>query len=231
MSQKVEDLKLVEELHVPAGFRFGAHASGIKSDGKLDVAVLIAEQLCVTHGAFTQNLVRASSVDWNESRVGAAQGLVINSGNANACTGEQGQIDTAEMAATLAGGADCDVDHVMVMSTGIIGEAMPMQNVTSGIEFAVSQAGDTESSVSDFAEAILTTDSFPKICSRKVETKDGDYSILGIAKGAGMIGPRMLDPRMATMLCVLVTDFPLPDAEDAYKTNGKRFQQVVEKNL
>lgn len=222
--------EVAPEIFIPRGFRFGAHASGIKSSGKLDVSVLVAEEDCVTFGAFTQNLVRASSVDWNEARVGVGRALVINSGNSNACTGKQGESDTAEMAATLAASVACEADKVMVMSTGIIGELMPMDKVRTGISAAVAKLGGSPSNVRDFASGILTTDSFPKIVSREFETDAGRFTLLGAAKGAGMIGPRMRDPRLATMLCVFVTDFPL--SNDLVSTgNGQKFQAIVDKTF
>ena len=224
-----------ENIRVPRGFRFSSHASGIKQSGKPDVSVLVADHACVTHGAFTQNLVRASSVDWNESNIGLNRALVINSGNANACTGEQGEKDTAAMASRLADQVACSSDQVLVMSTGIIGEMLPMELLHQGIDAAFGKLDEKSSSVYDFAEGILTTDSSPKICSQEFETERGTFTILGICKGAGMIGPKMANPKMATMLCVLLTDFPLArfdsNSRESYLDNEAEFQAIINRTF
>lgn len=218
-------------VHLPRGFQFSSVACGIKSSGKPDVAVLIADQPCSTYGAFTQNQVRASSVDWNEQRVGHGKALVINSGNANACTGVQGEQDTETMAKLLAEQISADANEVFVMSTGIIGEKMPMATVEKGIIEASIKASHSEQHVHDFAKGIMTTDSFPKIQSCQFQIGGESFTILGIAKGAGMIGPRM-----ATMLCVIVTDFPLA-AGGAKGTSGswqdghQRFMGIINRTF
>ncbi|MEC9093876.1 MAG: bifunctional glutamate N-acetyltransferase/amino-acid acetyltransferase ArgJ [Planctomycetota bacterium] len=193
-----------ETIYIPSGYSFSGVPCGLKQSAQSDLAVLVADQPCRTYGVFTQNLVRASSVDWNENRVGQGRALVINSGNANACTGKQGESDTETMARLVADQLDCELDDVFVMSTGIIGETLPMHKVEKGIRQAISVLNRGEIDVKCFAEAILTTDTFPKIVSKRFVCHDREYTVLGIAKGAGMIGPKM-----ATMLGVLLTDFPL----------------------
>lgn len=211
-----------ESLEIPAGYKFGAVASGIKKSGKLDLSVMVASHPCHTFGSFTRNVVRASSVDWNSENVGVNQALVINSGNANACTGQQGAQDTADMARKLASLLNCRDTDVCVMSTGIIGEPMPMGIIESGIESVFAKLETTEASARAFADGIMTTDTFPKIVSRKFTVDGHEYRLLGMAKGAGMIGPKM-----ATMLCLLVTDFPL----DSTNPNRTQFQQVIDRTF
>lgn len=202
-------------LSIPSGFSFTGVASGIKKSGKTDLSLIVADENCSAFGVFTQNIIRASSVDWNKDRIGSARAIVINSGNANACTGSQGERDNESMARGLAEKIGCDLNDVFVMSTGIIGEMMPMEKVNVGIGQAAGQLSNDKSSFDLAVEGIMTTDTFPKVSSAEFEVDGQTYSILGMAKGAGMIGPKM-----ATMLCVLMTDFPLAVSEEnnaAYK--------------
>lgn len=202
-------------LSIPDGFSFTGVASGIKNSGKTDISIIVADETCSAFGVFTQNIIRASSIDWNKDRIGAARAIVINSGNANACTGAQGERDNESMARGLAEKIGCDLNDVLVMSTGIIGEMMPMEKVNVGIGQAAGQLNNDKSSFDLAVEGIMTTDTFPKVSSAEFEVDGQTYSILGMAKGAGMIGPKM-----ATMLCVLMTDFPLAVSDEnnaAYK--------------
>ena len=196
-------------LSIPKGFSFTGVASGIKKSGKIDLSLVVADDKCSAFGAFTQNMIRASSVDWNRDRMGSARGIVINSGNANACTGQQGERDTESMARGLAEQIGCDVNDVLVMSTGIIGEMLPMEKVNSGIVAAFGQLQNNENAFDLAARGMMTTDKFAKVSSAEFEVGGKSYSILGMAKGAGMIGPKM-----ATMLCVLLTDFPLAVSDE-----------------
>lgn len=212
--------KLPETFYIPSGFSFGAVSSGVKVSGKLDLALVVCDQPAYSFGAFTQNVVRASSVDWNQQRIGTGRAVVINSGNANACTGRKGEQDTETMAQRVAQQIGCSADDVFVMSTGIIGEHLPMNKIESGIEQVLPVLGRDELHVKDLAAGILTTDTFPKVVSKEFQSESGRYRILGVAKGAGMIGPNM-----ATMLCVLMTDFPVGPAAQA------RFINAVEKSF
>lgn len=211
-----------DKIHVPPGYSFAGVACGIKQSGQADLSVVVADQSCRTFGVFTQNLVRASSVDWNETRIGQGQALVINSGNANACTGKQGESDTQRMASLVADQLNCEPDDVFVMATGIIGEHLSMDKIEIGIRQATSELKPDEMSVGRFADAILTTDTFPKVVSRQFVCHDRQFTVLGIAKGAGMIGPKM-----ATMLSVLLTDFPL----DEDPKNGFAFREVINRTF
>ena len=202
-------------LSIPEGFSFAGVASGIKKSGNIDLSLVVADDKCSAFGVFTQNMIRASSVDWNRNRIGSARGIVINSGNANACTGEQGEHDTESMARELADQIGCELNDVLVMSTGIIGEMLPMENVTSGIVAAFGQLQNNEIAFDLAAQGMMTTDKFCKVSSTEFAVGGTTYSVLGMAKGAGMIGPKM-----ATMLCVLLTDFPLA-ASDEHNTAFK----------
>ena len=127
--------------------------------------------------------------------------VVINSGNANACTGEQGDRDARRMAELTATACGIDHDQVLVLSTGIIGEPLEMEKVESGIRESAKNLSQDEASIIAAARGMMTTDKTHKIASRRIGTREGPITITGLAKGAGMIGPRM-----ATMLSVIITD-------------------------
>jgi glutamate N-acetyltransferase/amino-acid N-acetyltransferase len=137
--------------------------------------------------------------------------VVINSGNANACTGEQGMADAVKMAELAAMVCAARPEEALVMSTGIIGEYLPMDRIEQGITSAAVKLGRSAASVDSAARGILTTDTRPKVASRTIEVDGRTVTLLGMAKGAGMIGPRM-----ATLLGVILTDAPLePDTAQA----------------
>ena len=192
-----------DELLIPRGFRAGALKAGIKPSGGLDLAVLVADRPCRAAGTFTTNRVCAAPVRWDRERVPSniTRAVVINAGNANAATGDGGYDDarrTATLAAELLG---CDPDAVLVASTGVIGHRLPMDKVANGVRAALPAAKADEAGFREVSMAILTTDSRPKVVSRRETFGDQDVTLLGIAKGAAMIGPRM-----ATMLGFLLTD-------------------------
>ncbi|MCH2180393.1 MAG: bifunctional glutamate N-acetyltransferase/amino-acid acetyltransferase ArgJ [Mariniblastus sp.] len=190
------------EIRLPTGFRFAGVHSGIKETAK-DLAIIACDAPSTAAGVYTQNLVRAASIDWNRQITPSsiAAGIVINSGNANACTGGQGHRDNQQMAATAAEALGCEADQVLVLSTGVIGQSLPMDCVDPGIRQAASSAGNKTTDFLDAADAIMTTDRFRKTCFRAFSCGDSSGVITGMAKGAGMIGPNM-----ATMLSILVTD-------------------------
>lgn len=201
---------------VPRGFQFGGVACGIKPSGLPDLALVIADSPVVAAGVYTQNLVHAASIDWNRAitPTSSLRAVVINSGNANACTGARGVVDNAEMAHLVAegltarGAGPVAREQVLVLSTGVIGQHLPMERVRQGIGQCL---GSLESSATGFAaaaRAILTTDHGPKTTT--VRHHSG-FAIAAMCKGAGMIGPNM-----ATMLGIIATDFPLTaDLADA----------------
>ena len=193
------------------GFRAGTAACGIKAftagakaiptEQKSDLCVVLSERACDAGGVFTTNKVKSASVviDHLHLQHNRVRALVINSGNANACTGAQGFKDALLMAKLTADNLDLDPDQVLVSSTGVIGRYMPMQAVRSGIEAACADldAGHGD----DAARAIMTTDSVPKTSSLEVELSGGRVKIGGMCKGSGMI-----HPNMATMLAYITTD-------------------------
>lgn len=197
---------------VPEGFKFGGVACKIKASGLPDLALVISEQPMVAAGVYTQNLVHAASIDWNRAITPTDQlrGIVINSGNANACTGAQGIADNMEMASLLAAeltraGKQVKREQVLVLSTGVIGQHLPMEKVRQGIISCTASVSGSAQGFDAASRAILTTDHGPKTMTVR---HPAGFTIAAMCKGAGMIGPNM-----ATMFGIITTDFPLTPAE------------------
>lgn len=189
----------------PSGFLAGAAACGIKAGKAVrdDLAVVVSLEPSVSAAAFTTNKVKAAPVlvSAGHLRRGRNRAVVLNSGNANACTGAQGLRDAASMADAAARLLGLSAREVLVCSTGRIGVPMPMDRVLGGIaSLAPGRKGSARA-----AAAIMTSDTFAKEFAVRVAADGGVFHIGGIAKGAGMI-----DPNMATMLCVLTTDARVP---------------------
>ncbi|MCD5412471.1 bifunctional glutamate N-acetyltransferase/amino-acid acetyltransferase ArgJ [Thermodesulfovibrionales bacterium] len=189
------------ELYIPEGFLFSSVEAAIKGPGKRDLALIYSVVESSIWGMFTTNRVKAAPVRlcMRMIKTGRGQAIVVNSGNANACTGEQGMRDAAEMAELAAGLLKLRNNRVFVCSTGVIGRPMPMEKIRPKISELVGNIGTA--SIMDVAAAIMTTDTFQKIISRQIEIGGRRVTILGICKGAGMISPNM-----ATMLCFIMTD-------------------------
>jgi glutamate N-acetyltransferase/amino-acid N-acetyltransferase len=189
----------------PAGFRAAASAAGIRGDGdrdRLDVALIVSDHPCTAAGVFTRNLVKAAPVVISQltlRRNAPIRAIVVNSGNANACTGPQGFRDALRMAAAAADRCDADPSEVLVCSTGVIGRPMPMDRVLDGVRGAASLLSASGGECA--ARAIMTTDTVTKTAVAKVGAGDRVCTVGGIAKGAGMI-----HPDMATLLAFLTTD-------------------------
>ncbi len=185
------------------GFRFAGVAAGIKKKGGLDVGVIAADAPAAVAAVFTGNRVKAAPVRLSMAALRAARGraraLVVNSGNANACTGRQGAADARAMAAATARAVGARPGEVLVASTGVIGEPLPMARVQAGI--AAAGAALTTGGWDDFARAILTTDRQAKTARRSLRVGGHPLTLLGCTKGAGMIAPNM-----ATTLTFVVTD-------------------------
>lgn len=203
---KIDVANAACEVAVPGGFEYAGVTCGIKKSGKLDLALIHAPSGCRAAGVYTTNLVHAASIDWDRERTPseAVRGVVINSGNANACTGQRGESDNRTMAELAAQVLGCEPDQVLVLSTGVIGQHLPIDRVKTGIHSAADSLEPQRGSFLNSAAAICTTDAFVKIASREIAVDGRTFRIAGMAKGAGMIGPRM-----ATMLGVLTTDFPI----------------------
>lgn len=203
----------------------GVHA-GLKKTGALDFALIKSNVPCVTAGVFTTNKVKAAPVLVNMERVAnnpqKIRAVAINTVSANACTGQQGLDNAYRMAEMVAETIEVDPEHVLVMSTGVIGRHLPMEKIAQGIELSAGQLGDHWENT---ATAIMTTDTRPKFASVKVLSAHGEYTIAGIVKGAGMIAPNM-----ATMLSVIVTDakLTLSQAQSTLKTaSAQSYNQIV----
>jgi len=192
----------------PKGFNIAVAAAGIKSPGRNDMALIYSEKPARIAASFTTSKVKAAPIllDMVHARRGKVHAVVINSGNANACTGKQGMLDARETVVLTARGLGVPENSVLVSSTGVIGVPMPMKRVRAGIRDLIKGLGE-DKGPEDAAKAIMTTDTFHKLVERKLTLGGKRGSIVGIAKGAGMI-----EPNMATMLCYLLTDFDLDRA-------------------
>ena len=200
-----------------AGFRASGVAAGIKADGSLDVALVVNDgPLDAAAAVFTANRVKAAPVRWSQQAVsdGHARAVVLNSGGANACTGPAGFGDTHATAERVADLLHIGAGDVLVCSTGLIGERLPMDALLAGVGdgvAALSNVGGTEA-----ADAIRTTDTVTKTAAVRDLT---GWTVGGMAKGAGMLAPSL-----ATMLCVLTTDAALTAADlaDALRAGVRR---------
>ena len=166
----------------PAGFVAAGVACGIRND-HLDLALVVSETEASAAAVFTRNLVQAAPVVLSrqalESSGGRAQAIVVNSGNANACTGERGMDDARKMVDLAAAVCGAKADEALVMSTGIIGEFLPMDKICSGIEAAAQHL--SREYHADAMEAIMTTDTQPKEYAVEIETPQGTFRIGGMA--------------------------------------------------
>lgn len=183
-----------------AGFKSCGVSCGIKKDGKKDLALIFSEVPATAAGVFTTNKVKAAPVliDLENIKNPITRAVIINSGNANACTGKKGMKNTRKMVDTTASLLGIKPEEVMVSSTGIIGVQLPIEKVEKGI----AQAVDSLSSEGgDAAVAIMTTDTTEKKITLKVSLGGKEVKVGAIAKGSGMI-----HPNMATMLCYILTD-------------------------
>jgi len=187
----------------PAGFQASGISAQIKNlqSTKKDCALIFSSAPANIAGCFTRNRVKAAPVKWTEGVCirGQARAVFINSGNANACTGGQGITDAQETAEAVALALDIPVTEVAIMSTGVIGQPLPMDRIRNGV--ALSVAALSGQGGADAAAAIMTTDTRPKETAVEVDLGHGKVRIGAIAKGAGMIAPNM-----ATLLSVIATD-------------------------
>jgi glutamate N-acetyltransferase / amino-acid N-acetyltransferase len=189
----------------PAGFFGGSISCGIKNPKapRDDTALMMSDKPCTSAATFTTNLVKAAPVHLSMEHLksGNIRGVILNSGNANACTGPQGLADARVMAAVAAARVGLEPEQILVCSTGRIGVPLPIKRIEAGIAaIRLSRRGGLSC-----AQAIMTSDTFPKEIGFAVETESGTFHMGGIAKGAGMI-----NPNMATMLCVITTDAAVP---------------------
>jgi glutamate N-acetyltransferase / amino-acid N-acetyltransferase len=195
----------------PCGFQAGAAHSGIKSSSSPDVGLLVCDVPASAAAVFTTNKVFAAPVKIGRRhiRAGKLRGIVVNSGNANACTGRQGEIDAMEMCRLAAGIVGCQAAEILPSSTGIIGQFLPMAKICRGIKMAGERIGNSAAHAREFEESILTTDTRRKSAATRFRVGKDWVTVAGVCKGSGMIGPRLglngLVPH-ATMLAYLTTD-------------------------
>lgn len=200
-------MNLAEEFKMPKGFQAaGAHV-GLKRKRK-DLAIIASLEPSEFACALTTNVVKAAPIIWNQ-KVDASgkkiKAIVINSGNANSCTGEAGHLHARAMAEKTAHCLMSEPDEILIASTGIIGVPLPIEKVEAGIEFLHDKLGQDDESGKNAAEAIMTTDSFIKVCSIEAEIDGKQVTVSAMAKGSGMI-----HPNMATMLSFILCDLTIP---------------------
>jgi glutamate N-acetyltransferase/amino-acid N-acetyltransferase len=187
-------------LELPPGYRFAAIGCRVRPEwDRDDLALIVSDRPAVAAGVFTQNRVAAAPVQVSRSRIPSAdaRGIIVNAGNANACTGEQGLRDAEAMTTRAAACAGGSAMQWLVASTGVIGRAMPMERILPGIGQAAQRLSSSDDAFHAVTRAIMTTDTKPKVASTAV----GEARIVGFAKGAAMIGPNL-----ATMLGFILTD-------------------------
>lgn len=188
-------------IHLPKGYRAAGTACGIKKNGNRDLALIVSDIPAVAAGVFTKNVVKGHSLKWSMKHIyqNSIKAIAINSGNANACVGPEGDADTELFASLTADLLGCPKEQVLLGSTGVIGYRLPMDKIKVGLQTAFSNLS-TEGAA-DAEAAIMTTDTFPKMVSTEVQLSGKPATIFGMAKGSGMI-----HPNMATMIGVLLTD-------------------------
>ena len=206
--------------NIPAGFRFSGIASGIRKSGKLDLGLIFSDSPADCAGVFTRNKVIAAPLLLTKPRIakGKCQAILVNSGNANACTGAEGLRVAETTLGLIAEQLQIADDLIAVSSTGVIGEQLPLEPFETGIPKLVASLSSVQAPT--VAKAMMTTDAFSKLATA-TESGEQQYRILGLAKGAGMI-----HPNMATMLSFVLTDAQI--APELLKT---ALPQAVQKSF
>lgn len=214
-------LKNKDKTHIPEGFLISVGEAAIKKPGRKDIALIYSKTEANIAGAFTTNRVKAAPVklDMEKIKSGRGQAIIVNSGNANACSGRKGIKDAAETASLTAKSLKIKPSLVYVCSTGVIGTPMPMEKIKAAIPILTAKLG--RHSLRDAASAIMTTDTFPKVITKNIKIKNRTGTIAGICKGAGMIAPNM-----ATMLCFIMTDIAVEK-----RTLSKALKDSVRKSF
>ena len=183
------------------GFKFSGVASGLKKNGQKDLGLIYSETPAKVAGVFTRNQIKAAPVLLDMQRItsGTCQAVIVNRGNANCCTGAKGMQDAISMARWTAAKLGIPQEQVLVASTGVIGEPLAVEKVRTALPDLINTL-DADG-ISLLAEAIMTTDTVPKVVTRKGQLGSTAFAVTGVAKGSGMIRPDM-----ATMLCFVMTD-------------------------
>ncbi len=205
----------------PEGFFATGVACGIKKDGKKDLAIVCSEDVAAAAGVFTTNLVKGHSLQVTQEHIsnGYATAIIINSGNANACVGEQGYKDAKEMAEIAARLLDTQPENILIGSTGVIGKRLDMDAIRSGIEKAIAEM--TPDGGHEAQEAIMTTDTIPKEIAIEFQLQEETVRIGAMAKGSGMI-----HPNMATMIGIITSDVNI-----SHKMLDKALKDVVQRTF
>jgi glutamate N-acetyltransferase/amino-acid N-acetyltransferase len=193
------------------GYRYAGIHCGVRSEpDRRDLALVISERPAAAAGVFTQNRVVAAPVRVCRERLPRpdARGVVICSGNANACTGERGLEDARRMTSVAAEAIDCRPEQMLVCSTGVIGRHLPMPCIETGIREAAKQLDEGHAAFDHAAHAILTTDTKIKVSSHTMQVAGSESRLVGFAKGAAMIGPNL-----ATMLAFVLSDAAVAPAD------------------
>ncbi|KHE94050.1 MAG: arginine biosynthesis protein [Candidatus Scalindua brodae] len=188
----------------PKGFKAGSVHCGLKRDKRNhDIGIIFSEQPCKAVALFTTNQIVAAPIKQSRNAIqnGTVQAIVVNSGNANACTGKKGEKDAETMALLASKHLNIKPDEVLVASTGIIGHHLPMAKIKSGISKSSEHLGNKNTHAINIAKAIMTTDLVHKHIAVKAKIGGKEVTIGAIAKGSGMISPNM-----ATMFCFITTD-------------------------
>src|SRR4051812_33664472 len=194
-----------EKILLPRGFAFSALAANIKASGRPDLALVDAGNIATAAALFTKNLVVAAPLEVGRESLRASRGrvraVVVNSGNANCATGMDGRRACERICREAGKLVGVDADQIFPSSTGIIGVRFPLAKVTTKLPELVAGLAASQSAAMSFARAIMTTDTRPKIASARFRAGGAEGTILGVAKGAGMI-----HPNLATMLVYLFAD-------------------------
>ena len=193
----------------PRGFLAAGVICGIKKSGKADLALLVCPAGAKVAAVFTTNKIVSAAVHVSKKHVKSPKiwAVVVNSGNANTCTGQAGMKNAITMCAETAKRIEVDPHNVLVASTGIIGEQLPIKKITAGVSKAAAKLSASSKAGLDFAKAIMTTDTRSKQAVRRLEISGKKITIAGAVKGAGMIAPNM-----ATTLCFITTDVAISKA-------------------
>lgn len=215
---------MVADMMLPQGFQAAGLACGIKENkSTFDLSLFVSDGPCAGAGVFTTNQVCGAPVKVSRERVPAEsiRAVIINSGNANACTGERGIEDARWMTQQVATGLGINADEVLVCSTGIIGHFLPRSPIEAGIPAAIEQLNSDSESFLNAARGMMTTDTAPKQATRTISAGGKTIRVSGVAKGAAMIAPNM-----ATMLSVIMTDAPLDQMQ-----TSQRLKHAVDRSF
>ncbi len=208
-----------------SGFKAAGIASGLKKNGGKDLGMIFSEVPASVAGIFTTNKVQASSVILARKRIqsGTCQAIIVNSGNANCCTGSKGMQDTLSMSGFASAELEIPDEHVLVASTGVIGEPIPLDKIKFAVPDLIREL--KPDGIADLAESIMTTDTVPKVVTATGKIGGKSYAVTGVAKGSGMIRPNM-----ATMLCFVWTDIKISPAvlqEALLASADKSFNRIT----